>query len=135
MSEHYCPQRGDLVWLSMSPQAGSEQRGRRPALVLSPASYNRRVGLALCCPLTSKQKGYPFEVPVGADLPVTGVILADQLRSLDWRARHCERIAMLPADAVERVLHLLSLLLDPAGLQSFAPDLVEHQRRGDGGVE
>ncbi|MDT8324470.1 MAG: endoribonuclease MazF [Bacteroidota bacterium] len=115
MSNAYCPQRGDIVWMSMSPQAGSEQRDRRPALVLSPESYNRSVGLALCCPLTSKQKGYPFEVPVGEGLPVSGVILADQLRSLDWRARECQRIGRLPDETVERVLHLLSLLLTSGG--------------------
>ncbi len=113
MKNAYCPQRGDIVWMSMSPQAGSEQRGRRPALVLSPQSYNRTAGLALCCPLTSKQKGYPFEVPVGEGLPITGVILADQLRSLDWRARDCARISTSSDATVERVLHLLSLLLTP----------------------
>jgi mRNA interferase MazF len=106
----------------MTPQAGSEQRGRRPALVLSPESYNRTVGLALCCPLTSKQKGYPFEVSVGEGLPVTGVILADQLRSLDWRARECARIGSLPDEAVERVLHQLSLLLFPGGVAGTGRD-------------
>src|SRR5438552_10794224 len=86
----YVPARGDAVWISLDPQAGHEQAGRRPALVLSPSSYNRKAGLALMCPITSHAKGYPFEVAVPADLAVTGVILADQIKSLDWRIRHAE---------------------------------------------
>ena len=96
----YCPKRGDLVWLEFSPQAGHEQGGRRPALVLSPESYNGKVGLALACPVTSQVKGYPFEVPVPSGLPVSGVILVDQVRSLDWRARNAFYSCTVPAEAV-----------------------------------
>ena len=79
----YVPRRGDLVWLSFDPQAGHEQAGRRPAFVLSPEAYNRKTGLFLACPVTSKEKGYPFEVSLPSGLQVSGVILADQLKSLD----------------------------------------------------
>ena len=86
MKPSYIPDAGDLVWLEFDPQSGHEQKGRRPALVLSPASYNGKVGLMLCCPITSQSKGYPFEVKVETD-QISGVILADQIKSLDWRAR------------------------------------------------
>ena len=86
--EDWAPGSGDIVWLQFSPQAGHEQAGRRPALVLSPIAYNRRTGLMLCCPLTTRIKGYPFEVAVRGDPP--SVVLADQLRCLDWRARRAE---------------------------------------------
>ena len=88
----YAPERGDFVWIRLTPQAGHEQAGRRPALVLSPQAYNDKVGLALFCPVTNQVKGYPFEVQIPADLSVSGVILADQVRSLDWRARQAEFI-------------------------------------------
>ena len=86
MPRRYVPRRGDIVWLSFTPQAGHEQAGRRPALVLSPSAYNRKVGLALFCPVTSRVKGYPFEVTVPKGLSVAGVVLADQVKSLDWQA-------------------------------------------------
>jgi mRNA interferase MazF len=89
----YAPERGDLVWLHFSPQAGHEQAGRRPALVISPRLYNRRVGLALFCPVTSQVKGYPYEVALPSSLAVAGVVLSDQVKSLDWRARKAKRIA------------------------------------------
>lgn len=108
----YTPDRGDLVWLTFAPQAGHEQAGRRPALVLSPAAYNGKVGLALLCPITSQVKGYPFEVAVPAGLPVSGVVLADQVKSLDWRARDAELAGKLPAGALEEVLQKLLVLLD-----------------------
>ncbi len=81
----YVPERGDAVWITLDPQAGHEQAGRRPALVLSPSAYNGRVGLALFCPITNQVKGYPFEVPIPAGSSVTGVVGADQVKSLDWR--------------------------------------------------
>ena len=105
------PDRGDLVWLDFDPQAEHEQAGRRPALVLSPRAYNEVVGLALCCPITSQVKGYPFEVPLPDGLPVTGVALADQLRSLDWRARNAAPIAQAPTVVVDRVLARVRTLL------------------------
>jgi mRNA interferase MazF len=80
----YIPARGDVVYLDFDPQAGREQKGRRPALVLSPIAYNRRVGLCVACPITNQVKGYPFEVAIPAGFQVTGVILADQVKSLDW---------------------------------------------------
>jgi mRNA interferase MazF len=105
------PDRGDLAWVSLNPQAGHEQAGRRPAVVLSRAAYNRRVGLALFCPITSQTKGYPFEVPLPEDAPLAGVVLADQVKSLDWRARGAEVVGRLPASAVEEVLGKLGALL------------------------
>jgi len=109
----YVPDRGDAVWISLNPQAGHEQAGRRPAVVLSPAPYNGRVGLAILCPVTSQVKGYPFEVPIPAGLGLQGVVLADQVKSLDWRARFAELICRLPARTVNEVLQKLGVLLSP----------------------
>jgi mRNA interferase MazF len=103
--------RGDIVWLSFTPQVGHERAGRRPALVLSPSAYNRKVGLALFCPITSRVKGYPFEVSIPEGLAVTGVVLADQVKSLDWRARQAEFAGRLPDDDVNGVLGMVSALL------------------------
>ncbi|HWN42272.1 MAG TPA: endoribonuclease MazF [Thermoanaerobaculia bacterium] len=108
----YTPDRGDVVWITLNPQAGHEQAGRRPALVLSPGAYNARVGLALFCPITSKEKGYPFEVRIPAGLPVVGVVLADQIKSLDWRARQAELVARLPLQTTQEVLKKLLVLLE-----------------------
>ena len=107
----YVPDRGDVVWITLSPQSGHEQAGRRPALVLSPAAYNGRVGLAVLCPITSQIKGYPFEVLIPEGLAVSGVILADQVKSQDWRARRAEWICTLPPATVAEVLDKLSTLL------------------------
>lgn len=85
----YVPDAGDIVWLQFNPQAGHEQAGHRPAVVLSPASYNGKTGLMLCCPMTTQVKGYPFEVRIGGSRP--GVVLSDQIKSLDWRARKAAR--------------------------------------------
>jgi mRNA interferase MazF len=108
---HAVPNRGDVVWLIFTPQAGREQAGRRPALVLSPATYNQRVGLGLFCPITSHQKGYPFEVSIPANLPVAGVILADQIKSLDWRIRQAEYLCTLPDATITEVLRKVNTLL------------------------
>ncbi|MFN7943414.1 MAG: endoribonuclease MazF [Thermoanaerobaculia bacterium] len=108
----YTPSRGDIVWLSFNPQAGHEQAGRRPALVVSPRAYNARVGLALLCPITSQVKGYPFEVAVPAGLAVSGVVLADQVKSLDWHARNADLEAALPEEVVSEVLAKLATLLE-----------------------
>lgn len=107
----YTPAQGDFVWLVFIPQAGHEQAGRRPAVVLSPASYNERVGLAICCPITNQIKGYPFEVVLPPGLPITGAILADQIKSLDWRARQARYIAQAPASIVDEVVQKLQTLL------------------------
>ena len=109
----YCPKRGDVVWLSFTPQSGHEQAGYRPALALSPEAYNRKVGLALFCPITSKAKGYPFEVRVPEGLKTSGVVLSDQVKSLDWRARNAKFAGKLPAGAVDEVLNRLESLLHP----------------------
>lgn len=108
----WVPDRGDVVWISMEPRAGREQAGRRPAVVLSPAPYNGRVGLAILCPVTSAVKGYPFEVVVPERAGIEGVVLADQVKSLDWRARKAELITRLPDEAIRDVLQKLSTLLD-----------------------
>ncbi len=107
----YVPNRGDVVWLSFDPQAGRKQTGRRPALILSPAAYNDKVGLALCCPITNQVKGYPFEVALPVEGRVTGVVLADRLRSLDWRARRAEYITHVSVDLVRAVIARLDALL------------------------
>ena len=99
----YAPSRGEIVWLQFTPRAGHEQSGRRPAVVVSPREYNQKVGLCLCCPVTSKAKGYPFEVELPAGLGVSGVVLCDQLKSLDWRARHARRIDNLPVRSVREI--------------------------------
>jgi len=107
----YIPERGDAVWITLDPQAGHEQAGRRPALVLSPSAYNRRVGLALFCPITSQVKGYPFEVAIPPGFSIRGVVGADQVKSLDWRARKATRIVAFPEEVVSQVLERLNALL------------------------
>lgn len=107
----YVPKRGDVVWLTFDPQAGHEQAGRRPAVVLSPAPYNDKVGLAIFVPITTKVKGYPFEVEIPEGLPVRGVILSDQVKSLDWRAREADFTCELPSYTVDEVLQKLNALL------------------------
>lgn len=111
MTGGYVPERGDIVWLDVHPHAGHEQAGRRPGLVLSPAAYNERVGLALMCPVTTREKGYPFEVSIPAGLPVHGVVLVDQVRSLDWRVRNASEICSVPTYVLDSVKRLLETLL------------------------
>ena len=113
MSDAYVPERGDVVWITLHPQAGHEQAGRRPAVVLSPAAYNAKVGLALLCPITNQVKGYPFEVPLPPGGTVTGVILSDQVKSLDWRVRDATFICALPPATLEAVLYKVATLLSP----------------------
>ena len=107
----YVPARGDLVWLEFSHQAGHEQKGRRPALVLSPRSFNEKRGMALFCPITSRVAGYPFEVLLPSDGEITGAVLSDQVRSLDWRARHVRYAGSASAHVVEEVVAKLLVLL------------------------
>ncbi len=107
----YVPQRGDVVWITLNPQSGREQAGRRPAVVLSPGIYNEKVDLAILCPITNQIKGYPFEVLMPDGLPVSGVILADQIKNLDWRVRDAEWICTLPPRVVVEVLQKLGTLL------------------------
>jgi mRNA interferase MazF len=107
----FVPDVGDFVWLAFDPQAGREQAGRRPALILSPRMYNAKSGLALACPVTNQVKGYPFEVAVPAGGGATGVILADHLRSVDWKARHAEPLGRCTGDVMDEVRARLSPLL------------------------
>lgn len=113
MTASYVPKRGDAVWINFDPHVGREQAGRRPALVLSPLDYNRRVRLAVFCPITSQRKGYPFEVPIPHRLRASGVILSDQLKSLDWQERNAELICSLPEATVMEVLDKISALINP----------------------
>jgi mRNA interferase MazF len=107
----YIPERGDAVWINFNPQAGHEQAGRRPAIVLSPQSYNGKVGLCLLCPITNQVKGYPFEVAIPTGSGISGVILSDQVKSLDWRARNIVFIAHLPDAVTNEALKKLKSLL------------------------
>jgi mRNA interferase MazF len=111
MARGYVPDRGDVIWISFNPQAGHEQAGRRPAVVLSPATYNGKVGLMILCPITNQIKGYPFEVMIPAGQKVTGAILSDQAKSLDWKARKAELIGKLPEGIINEVLKKLNTLL------------------------
>ena len=110
-ASNYIPQCGDIVWITLDPQAGHEQSGRRPAAVISPGSYNDKTGLAIFCPVTSRIKGYPFEVLLPDGLPVQGAILSDQVKSLDWRIRDAELLCMLPANVITEILQKLTTLL------------------------
>jgi len=107
------PERGDAVWIDLNPQAGHEQRGRRPALVLSPWAYNAKVGLALLCPITAQLKGYPFEVRIPEGLRIGGVVLSDHVKSLEWKARNAQFICALPNEVLGEVLAKLNALLQP----------------------
>lgn len=108
----YCPKRGDVVWISFNPQAGHEQAGHRPALIVSPEPYNKKVGLALLCPITTKVTGYPFEVAIPKGLKATGAILSDQIKSLDWKARKASLLCKLPEATIKEVLNKVGTLLD-----------------------
>ncbi|MGF1540237.1 MAG: endoribonuclease MazF [Pleurocapsa sp.] len=107
----YYPKQKDIIWLDFNPQRGREQANRRPALVLSPSEYNRKVGLVIVCPTTNQIKGYPFEVFLPEKLAVSGVILADQIKSFDWRSRNAEFICQVPQIVVEQVVDRLKILL------------------------
>ena len=111
MAETYCPERGDIIWLSFNPQLGHEQAGHRPALTLSPSLYNRKVGLVLVCPVTTNIKRYPFEVQLPDELKISGAILSDQIKSFDWKALKAEYICKVPTDIIEDVLAKIATLL------------------------
>ena len=112
--QEYTPDRGDIIWITLNPTTGHEQAGRRPSLVLSPLAYNRKVGLAVCCPITSRSKGYHFEVELPPELTVRGVVLADQVRSLSWRGRKAEFADTAPREVIDDVLAKLDTLLRPS---------------------
>ena len=111
MVKHAAPDRGDIVLLQFHPQRGREQAGRRPALVLSPRAYNAKVGLAILCPVTTQAKGYPFEVPLSSGLKTKGVVLADNVKSLDWQARGARIIERVSPAVLTDVLAKLEVLL------------------------
>ncbi len=107
----YVPAQGDVVWIDFDPQVGHEQSGRRPALVLSRLGYNQRTGLAVLCPLTKQVKGYIFEILIPPGFPVTGAILADQVKNMDWKARNVSYVCTLPVDVVEQVVKKITALI------------------------
>ena len=107
----WTPDRGDLIWLTFDPQTGREQAGRRPAIVLSPCAYNTKTGLSILCPITSQHKGYPFEVLLPSDLPVQGSVLADHVKSVDWRGRHAAFIGRVPPEVLTAILNRIGPLL------------------------
>ena len=111
MRAAFVPDAGDIIWLTFDPQAGHEQAGRRPALVLSPKIYNAKSGLALVCPITNQAKGYPFEVAVPASPGATGVILADHVKSVDWKARRAARLGRCTGEVMEEVRARLAPLM------------------------
>lgn len=111
MVKSYIPEKGDIVLLDFNPQLGREQAGKRPAVVISPKAYNAKVGLAIFCPITSQVKGYPFEVVLAGGVRTKGVILADHIKNLDWRARNVEFCEKLPQSILQEVLAKLGLLV------------------------
>ena len=111
MPRDFAPARGDVVWLNFTPEAGHKQAGDRPALVLSPEAYNRKVGLALVCPITTQVKGYPFEVLLPAGSKLRGAVLSDQVKSLNWRARQMRRFGKAPESVMAEVLGKIGTLL------------------------
>jgi mRNA interferase MazF len=110
MVRPYIPNRGDIVWLDFTPQSGHEQRGRRPALVVSKKEYNQKIGLALFCPITSKEKGYPFEVRI-AGKKITGCVLSDQVKSLDWTVRNVEYIEVSASGVIDDVIERIEVMI------------------------
>ena len=108
----YVPERGDVVWIHLDPQAGREQAGHRPALILSPQHFNRKLNVVFCCPITSRPKRFDFDVPLPEYLDVKGVVLAHHLKSLDWRVRNARFMTRVPEDVVDDVLHTLDSILD-----------------------
>ena len=105
----YLPERGDIVWLNFNPQSGHEQKGKRPVIVISPKEYNEKTGLGLFCPITSKVKNYPFEVKVDSK-GITGVVLSDQIKSLDWKTREIEFIAKESSNKIDEIIDKISVL-------------------------
>ena len=110
MNVPYVPERGDLVWIDFDPQAGHEQAGKRPAIVLSDSAYNARIGLCIACPITSKRKGYPFEVNIKGKR-ISGVILSDQVKSLDWKQRNISFAEKVSRSTLDTVVENILLLI------------------------
>jgi len=112
MANDYVPSRGDIVWLEFNPQIGTEQAGRRPAIVVSPKTYNQKVGLAIFCPITSQIKGYSFEVKIPENCEIQGVILSDQIKSLDWKKRKAEYICQISKEILSELIGKIRTLID-----------------------
>ncbi len=112
MVNEYVPERGHFIWIDLNPQSGHEQAGRRPAIVVSPAGYNLRTGLCLICPVTNRVKGYPFEVAIPQGQKVSGVVLSDQIKFLDWRARRADFICPSDRAVMEEVIAKLKTLTE-----------------------
>ena len=110
VKKEYAPERGDIVWMNFNPQSGHEQKGKRPAIVLSPKEYNEKAGLGLFCPITSKVKNYPFEVKLN-NKKIDGVVLSDQIKSLDWKTRNIEFITKIAPDKIEEITDKIGILL------------------------
>ncbi len=108
---NYSPDRGDIIWLEFEPQAGKEIQNTRPALVISPLAYNKKAGLAICMPITSKIKNYPFEVKL-SNKKIEGAVLSDQIRSLDWQARNAKFICKCDKNSFTQVIKKFSLLIN-----------------------
>jgi mRNA interferase MazF len=111
VKKRYIPERGDIVWLNFNPQSGHEQKGKGPAVVVSPKAYNEKTGLGLFCPITSKVKDYPFEVNI-ENRKINGVVLADQIKSLDWKTRTIELITKVSSDKIDEIINKVSVLLE-----------------------
>ncbi|MGE4271254.1 MAG: endoribonuclease MazF [Desulfitobacterium sp.] len=111
MVNQYVPKRGDIVWIQLNPQVGHEQQGTRPALVLSAQEYNSRTGMGIFCPITSRVKGFPFEVRLPEELEIRGVVLVDQIKSLDWKGRNASFICKAPKETVEDVILKLEAII------------------------
>ena len=111
VTKSYIPDRGDIVWLNFDPQSGHEQKGKRPAIVISPKEYNEKVGLGLFCPMTSKIKNYPFEVKIESE-KISGVILSDQIKSLDWKTREIEFIFKETSEKIEEIVNKINVLIN-----------------------
>ena len=110
VNKKYVPKRGDIVWLNFNPQSGHEQKGKRPAVVISPKEYNEKTGLGLFCPITSKIKDYPFEVKI-KNKKIMGVVLSDQIKSLDWKTREIEFITKETSETIDEIINKISVLL------------------------
>lgn len=110
----YCPKRGDIVWITFTPQSGHEQRGIKPAITISPLEYNQKTNLGIFCPITSKAKGYPFEVKIKSK-KINGVILSDQIKNMDWKTRNAKFITTANEETLEQVLENINLLIGNRG--------------------
>ena len=114
VKKKYVPERGDLVWLNFNPQSGHEQKGKRPSVVVSPKEYNEKTGLGLFCPITSKIKDYPFEVKI-ENKKISGVVLSDQIKSLDWKTRDIQFIIKVSSETVDEIIDKIGVLLFEQG--------------------